>query len=263
MHPLLDLDARLVIAHRGASGHAPENTLAAFERAAALGADAFELDVHVSADGKPMVLHDPTLDRTTDRGGAVATLTAAEISQADAGARFQSPDGSNWAGRGLRVPRLEEVLETFPDTPLLIEIKAVAAQGPVRDMLLHHGAPRRVVVASFLWEALEAFREPPFLVGASRRDILRLFLRTRLGLPPGRPACRCYAVPDRWRGWEIPTERFIQRARRQGCPVHVWTVNDHDLARTQWDRGVAGIITNYPDRMRNAQGGVGRSGRSP
>src|SRR5215218_5885046 len=91
-NPLLDLSARPVIAHRGASGSAPENTLAAFELAVRQGADAFELDVRLTADGVPVVLHDPTLDRTSDYRGPLAALRAADLRAIDAGARF-SPDG--------------------------------------------------------------------------------------------------------------------------------------------------------------------------
>ena len=102
---LLDLDAHPVIAHRGASAFAPENTLVGFERAAAFGAEAFELDVHVTADDQPVVIHDATLDRTTDRRGAIATMTYAAIREADAGARFTTDRGATFPfqGRGIRV----------------------------------------------------------------------------------------------------------------------------------------------------------------
>ncbi|HUK64913.1 MAG TPA: glycerophosphodiester phosphodiesterase family protein, partial [Dongiaceae bacterium] len=104
-NPLLDPGARLVIGHRGAAAEAPENTMASFERAAELGVDALEFDVHVTADGHAVVIHDPTLRRTTDRDGAVAALTLEQLRAADAGARF-TRDGATFPfrGRGVRVP---------------------------------------------------------------------------------------------------------------------------------------------------------------
>ncbi len=126
---LLDPDARPVIAHRGASGQYPENTLLAFTKALEMGADAIELDVRLTTDGVPIVLHDPTLDRTTDGKGAVAGLTLAEVRRAVAGA-------------GERVPALAEVLECFPVTPLIVEIKeeraAQAWVGLLEDVVRDH-----------------------------------------------------------------------------------------------------------------------------
>jgi len=247
----VDLAARPVIGHRGASGEAPENTLPAFELALAQGADALELDVRVSADGVPLVLHDPTLDRTTDRTGLLATMSAREAQDADAGARF-SPDGGAsqpWRGRGVRIPTLADVLDRFADVPLLIEVKVAAAQQAVRQALLDHDATGRCVVASEQAAALESFGTPPFLRGASGEDIKRLYFGTLLGTGPAAVPYRLLSVPVRHRGLPIPTRRFITAARRLGCPVHVWTVNQAGLARRLWDRGVCGIVTNFPEMI--------------
>src|SRR5919109_2850030 len=152
MYSFLDPHARPVIAHRGASARAPENSLPAFELALEAGADALELDVHATADDVAVVVHDPTLDRTTSATGAVATLPLERVRAADAGARF-SPDGGRtfpWRGRGLRIPTLDEVLVAFPTTPLVIEIKTPRAQDAVRRTLLERRALDRSVVMSFL-----------------------------------------------------------------------------------------------------------------
>ncbi len=253
-NPLLDPSRRLLVAHRGASADAPENTLEAFALAVEQGADAFELDVHLSGDGVPVVIHDPTLARTTDRGGQVRVLPLAEIQAADAGAGFTGPGGERrWAGRGVRVPALTEVLRAFPALPVLIEIKVAEAQEAVATVLEREGATGRCVVASFRSRALRAFARAPFLRGASRRDILALYLRARLGLGAGAAACLCYAVPDYWKDrLEIPTDGVVSAARAAGRPVHVWTVDDPDRAATLWARGVSGIITNRPGRIRQA-----------
>lgn len=251
---LLDPDARPIIAHRGASVDAPENTLEAFALALGQGADALELDVHLSRDGVPVVIHDPTLLRTTGRAGEVATLPFEAIQEADAGAMFVAPDGGRpWAGRNVRVPALAEVIRRFPNVPLMVEVKAVAAQNAVARVLTEERASERSVVASFQHRALDAFRRPPFLVGASRRDIARWHVLTRARLHPGCPRCLCFAVPDYRRRTEIPRARFVAEARRHGRPVHVWTVDDPARARVLWGRGVSGIITNRPGLIRAAR----------
>ncbi|HET9465640.1 MAG TPA: glycerophosphodiester phosphodiesterase family protein, partial [Gemmatimonadales bacterium] len=119
MNPLLDLSARPVIAHRGASGHAPENTLPAFDLAVRQGADAIELDVRLTADGVPVVFHDATIDRTTGHRGPLSAISLAELQEVDAGARFTADRGHTFPFRagGVRVPTLAEVLRGFPEMP--------------------------------------------------------------------------------------------------------------------------------------------------
>ena len=252
---LLDLDARPIIAHRGASADAPENTLEAFRVAAEQRCDAFECDVRITRDGIPILMHDPVLDRTTDRTGPVAALTLAELQAVDAGAAYRAQDGSRpWLGKGVRVPTLREVLRAFPEMPILMEIKALEAQDAVARLLLEEHATERCVVASFQPGAMEAFRRPPFLTAATRRDAVALYWRVRLGLRSPVPRCLCFAMPYRWKNRiEIPFPRFIAEARRHGRPVHVWTVDDGELARRLWRRGVSGMITNRPGFLRTVR----------
>ena len=259
MNPLLDLSARPVIGHRGASARAPENTLPAFQLAVEEGAEALELDVHITGDDVPVVIHDATLGRTTDLNGAVAAQPLERVRQADAGARF-SPDGGRtfpWRGRGVRVPTLGEVLTAFPDMPLLIEIKTVRAQHPVRRVITEQNAAERCVVAAFEAAALEVFGELPFLRGAAREDIAHLWLPSLVSRPAGPVGYRALCVPERYRGLTVPHRRFVAAARRLGCPVHVWTVNDVRSARRLWRRGVSGIITNFPAEIRMARDSEG------
>lgn len=238
MNPLLDLSARLVIAHRGASADAPENTLDAFRLAVAQGCDAFELDVRLTRDGAAVLMHDPTLDRTCSRPGEVAAMTLAELESADLG-----------------VPTLRSVLRAFPEMPVLIELKVAEAQDEVARVLMEEGALDRCVVASFLPKALERLRHSPVRLGADRWDVARLVFQSRLGLRSPKPRCLLYAVPWRWKHRiEVPRPRFIAASRGHGCPVHVWTVDDPTIARELWRRGASGIITNRPGVMRTAAG---------
>ena len=219
----------------------------------AQGCDAIELDVRLTRDGVAVVLHDPTLSRTTDRAGNLEDLTFGELQSVDAGAGFHPPDGSRpFAGKGIRIPALSQVLEEFRELPLLIEIKAPQAQHAVARDLERAGAAGRAVVAAFSRGALDVLRRDPFLVGADRRDVVWLYTRTRLGLGITEPRCRCYAVPWRWRSRiEVPRSGFITEARRHDRPVHVWTVDDPAIAGLLWERGASGIITNRPAEIRS------------
>jgi len=254
--PLLDLDAHPIIGHRGASGAAPENTLAAFDLALAQQADALELDVRLTADGVPVAIHDATLDRTTDRAGAVANLPLVLLQEADAGARFTA-DGARtfpFRGCGVRVPALREVLERYPETPLLIELKVAEAQLPVRDLTRAAEAEVRCVLASLREDALRLFREPPFRAAASRRAIVEHAVRAWLRWPPRDRGFALFAVPLRYLDrLTVPTPRFVATARHLGRPVHVWTVNQAATAEQLWAAGVSGMITNYPAMLRAAR----------
>lgn len=249
MNPLVDRNRRLVIAHRGASAHAPENTLPAFQLAQEQGAEAFELDVHLSADGQVIVIHDDTLDRTCDRRGPVLARTAAELATMDAGYRF--PTG-RWSGRGAYVPRLAEVLDAWPEVPLLIEIKTGAVQEALAKLLKDMRAAERCVVASMEHDAMSRFRLPPFTAGASAREVKRLYLARFVGRPRMVPY-RLLSVPWRHRGLEVPTRRFIADAAKLDAAVSVWTVDDAAIARRLWQRGANGIITNDPGALARAR----------
>jgi glycerophosphoryl diester phosphodiesterase len=254
--PLLDPDAHPVVGHRGASGHAPENTLPSFELAAASGADALEFDVHLTADGVAVVIHDPTLDRTTDRSGAVAALRYAEIREADAGARFTTDGGRTnpFRGRAAFVPTLEQVVNAFPELPLVIEIKTARAQDEAFRVLDRCGCRTRAIVSSFDPLAVTRFREAGWATGAASNEAARLKFALR---DPAAVPFAALFVPVKWRGIPVPTRGFVRRARRLGLPVHVWTVNDPVLGVTLWKRGCAGMIGNFPLEMRKARDGAG------
>jgi glycerophosphoryl diester phosphodiesterase len=239
MNILADPGAFPLVAHRGASAEAPENTLAAFQRAADLRVDAFELDVRLTADGQVVVHHDPTLDRTTALTGPVGARTLAALQ------------------RGTDIPTLDEVLGTFPAMPILIELKEVAGQERVREVILGHAAAARCVVASEHDDALDCFRDGRFLVGASRRDILLLMLGAATGARPRRVAYQVLSVPDRHHLLPVATPRFIEAAHALGVPVHIWTVDDPAEAARLRARGANGILTNDPARL--AQFGTHRS----
>jgi glycerophosphoryl diester phosphodiesterase len=248
MHPLLDPNLRPVIAHRGNSAHAPENTLEAFRQGVALGVDALELDVRTTVDGQVVVIHDPTVDRTTDRSGAVGGFTLAEIQRLDAGARFSRDAGRStpWAGRDIRIPTLDDVLGAFAETPLLIEIKSPDAAAATRELIQRHGATERCIVASFDHRAVIPFRGSGIKVGSSRRDVARLLLPAQLGLAIRAPGFDVMCIPRYFRGVPLPIAGFAKVLGAAGVLVHIWTVDDRATARLLWHAGVRGIISNDP-----------------
>ena len=259
MNPLLDPSRRLVIGHRGAAAEAPENTLPSFLRALEVGADALELDVHMTADGVPVVMHDATLDRTTDRVAGVASLTLKELGKADAGARFTVDGGRTfpWRGRGVTVPTLAEVLTATAGVPLVVEVKNAGAAAAVVTVLDRHGARERCIVGSFDREALLPFRTAGYATAAARGEVARLLLGSLFGLAARHPRYQALTIPERHKGIPVATRSLIHAAARAGCATHVWTVDDPARARRLWERGVAGIITNAPASIVPERGPAG------
>lgn len=247
--------APLLIAHRGGAGLAPENTLVAFAGALERWeADILELDVRATRDGRIVVLHDPTVDRTTDGKGLVRDLPWAAVRELDAGYRFRDRDGNHpFRGRGIRIPLLDQVLEAFPRTRLNVELKSGDAARATAKIVGRHGAEERVLIAA----TYEADRRPlrgyagPW--GASRRQIA---LFTLLHRAPGgafhTPLADALQVPLTWRGIPIVTGRFVAEAHRRNIPVHVWTVDDPHQMRRLLALGVDGIQSDRPDLLARA-----------
>lgn len=244
-----------MIAHRGDRAHAPENTLRAFTQAAALGADALEFDLHLSRDGAPVVMHDPTLDRTTDATGPVRARTAAELARVDAGAKFSLDGGRStpFRGTGLYVPTLEEALAAVPELPLIIELKTVEVARPALALLERLGALHRVLIGSFLDEALQPFRDAGVPVSPGSGTLQRYYLDALLGRRAGRLPFQALCIPRWHRVIPLPVRGYAAMMRAAGGPTHVWTVNDAAVARRLWATGVTGIITDDPAAMLKAR----------
>lgn len=251
-HPYL-AGGPLLIAHRGGSALAPENTLTAFRRALEWwGADVLEIDVHPTRDGEVVVIHDATVDRTTDGSGAVAGRTLAELRRLDAGHRF-TPDGGRtfpFRGRGIAVPTLAEVLEAFPDARVNVEIKDGRAQEGVWETVHRLGAAHRVLVAAARREDRRRFDGYAGPTSAAREEIRAFLLLCRCGLAGfWRPPVDAFQVPERQGALRVVDPRFVREAARFGVPVHVWTVDDPAAMRRLLEWGVDGVITDRPDRL--------------
>ena len=250
--PFAGLPRPLLFAHRGASCVAPENTLEAFDMASRMGVQVLEMDVHATRDGEVVVLHDAELQRTTDGTGLVRDMSYQELTQLDAGCRFVTPYGAKpFAGRGVVVPRLEDVLRAFPRLGFNIEIKAAdpALVRNTLNLLQKVGlSDSQVVLAAGVdpvMDLLEAAK-PGTALGMSARQAWHAVRGAYWGGVPPHLAGRALQIPPSHRGLPLATARVIARVRALGIPVHVWTLNHPRAARKYLQRGVDGIMSDDP-----------------
>jgi len=245
------------LAHRGASALVPENTIEAFRLAVEAGAGGLELDVHMTRDGHIVVIHDATVDRTTNGSGAVSEMTLDELRRLDAGHTF-SPDGGPtrpYRGRGVRVPTLGEVLEGFPVVAVNIEIKAgtPGIEETVLGVLREANALGRALVVSTPHDIVKRFRKVSgghVSTGASRWEIGVFYILSRVRLERlVRPAYDALQVPLRHRGITVVTPRFVRAAHARGVRVDAWTINQADEMSRLLDLGVDVIMTDRPGTL--------------
>lgn len=243
--------------HRGASALAPENTLAAFRKAMALGADGMEMDLQLTRDGAVVVIHDDTLERTTDGRGRVTDLTLAEVKRADAGVKFGS------AYRGERIPTLTEVIDLVKAggndrVRLNLEIKfGEGREGTPEEIeervlaiLRAAGFVERVTVQSFHHPS------PAKLKGLEPRIPTGLLVGARQPPPDPVSLVREYRADYYAPEHRLVTPELVQALHQAGIPVVTWTVNEEPLMRRLIDAGLGSmrgdaIISDYPDRAVN------------
>lgn len=208
-----------------------------------------ELDVRATADGRCVVIHDATVERTTDGTGAVAAMTFERLRELDAGYRF-SDEAGRQPFRGQRIPTIEEVFEELPHTRLTVEVKDGAAQRPLFDAIERFGASRRVIAAGMHATDRTLFSSYDGPLSASREELLPFFFLHKLGLARlGRIPADVIQVPEHRGRFRIVSPRFVRDVQAAGVHVHVWTINDeHDMDRLL-DWGVNGLVTDRPDRL--------------
>lgn len=242
----------LVFAHRGGSLIGPENTVLAIARGLDAGADGFECDVRLAADGVPVVIHDPTLERTTSGTGPVHALTSTALASLDATCRFAPRDPARAVTTPEGVPALRDVLRRFATARVIVELKdedprlADAVVGVVR----HSGAASRVCLGSFHQVVLDRVRgqAPDITTSATRREAQRTLARSWVRWPfPMAPPYRAFQVPERAGRLHVVTAAFVRRAHREGAVVQVWTVDTPEDVRRLLTLGVDGVISDRPD----------------
>lgn len=251
-----DLNRPLVIAHQGGDHLWPGNTMLAFQNAADLGVDVLEMDLHITRDGVLVLIHDETIDRTTDGTGEVEAMSYEELQRFDAGYRWTRDDGATFPfrGQGITIPTLEEVFNAFPDKRMTIEIKKTDASmaQPFCHLIRAYGMEDKVLVASFHDERMKDFRAecPEVATSSARQETTVFVLMTKVFLG-GFHSPQFYAlqVPRESSGITVMTPSFVRAAHARNLSVEPWTINDEETMRKFIDWGVDGIITDRPDLM--------------
>jgi glycerophosphoryl diester phosphodiesterase len=242
---------RLLYGHRGASAELPENTLPAFARAIELGATAIETDCHLTQDGHVVLAHDPDGGRTTGISRLIRESTLAEVREWDVGWGFVDKNGDRpFAGKGFRIPTLDEALAEIRDVPFNVDVKQKSPPlfEPVIAALRRHDAEERVRIASFDLRTTRGFRRRGFkgalglgivevgLLIALPRQVLRRILR------PGDAA----QLPLAAFGVDFATRRYVEKCHEIGLLIDYWTVNDAATATRLLDLGADGIMSDDP-----------------
>ncbi|MFQ6084893.1 MAG: glycerophosphodiester phosphodiesterase [Candidatus Bathyarchaeia archaeon] len=227
-----------IIAHRGASAYEPENTIRAIKKAIELGADAVEVDVRLSKDGQPVVIHDSIVDRTTNGSGPVASMTLEELRALD-------------AGKGERIPTLEEVIGSVSHSVgLVVEVKIPGVEKKVVDILKKGGMMENSMVVSFYHRVVKAVKAlaPEMRVGV---------IFSSYPVSPIRLAIEASADVLLPRS-DYVDNKMIQKAHKLGLAIIPWTVDDPEEARRLMAMGVDGIATNRPDAIRDLRASLKR-----
>ena len=252
-HPFFSSARPRIFAHRGGSALAPENTIAAFDRALALHADGLEFDVRLTRDGLLAVHHDRTLERTTNDAGAIARRTSEELARVDAAYRFAPEEGFPLRGCGIGVPTLGEVLNRYPGVPIIIELKEHTSQAAraVAKEVRACQAIEWVCVGSFSSRVLKVLRalDPEIATSAGREETRWALYRSWCGVPLPRRRYDGFQVPEMAGRTRVVSPRFVEAARRAGLGVQVWTVDSEADALRLLNWGADALITNRPDRL--------------
>ncbi len=253
-----------IAGHRGAAGTAPENTLVSFRRALEEGATCLEMDIHATRDGEIVIIHDATVERTTDGAGAVREMGLGALQRLDAGYRFTADGGSThpFRGQDVRIPTLREFFVEFPHAAATVEIKELPgpAMGVLFDLIEEFDKAPQVLVAAegdaAMGSARAVIRERGLSVatGFSGGEIRALMTALWSGQAPPEIPGRALQIPRRHEGLDLVTPASLAAAHALGVEVHVWTINDPGEMAELLALGVDGIITDFPGRLRGVIG---------
>jgi len=246
----------LVFAHRGGGGLIPENTLEAFVYSARMGVDVLELDIHSTADGTLVVMHDAAVDRTTDGRGRVNELTLEAVKKLDAGYLF-SPDGGQtfpFRNRKITVPTLREIFDALPEMKFNIEPKQHAPSiiKPLCALIRERKMVDKIIVGSFNQTTIDDFRRecPEIATSASPSEVTKFLALVKAGLTDSySPPMQALQVPKSLGSLQVVSKEFVETAHRRNLKVHVWTINETADIQRLIEMGVDGIMTDYPDKL--------------
>ena len=255
-HPYFNPAGFMVIAHRGGRSLGPENTLYTYQRAVDLGVDVLEFDVHLTRDNHLAVIHDKTVDRTTNGSGAVESYTLAELQKLDAAYRWSDDRGDAFPlrGKGIKIPSLTEVFQIFPRMRMNIEIKdpKPAAITSLCRTIQDYNMSQKVMIASFSAGALKKFRTtcPAVATSAGASEALWFYALQKVHLESAySPNAQALQVPENYGDLQVVNNRFVEAAHARNMRVQVWTINDAGSMKRLLKLGVDGIMTDYPQRL--------------
>lgn len=257
-----ELKTPLNIAHQGGEHLAPSNTMEAFDLAASLGVDVIETDMHLTRDGHIVLLHDNTVDRTTDGTGRIDSFTLEEIKQLDAGYDFKDLQGEySYRGQGVQIATLRELFAAHgADHAFILEIKeAYPKDGPSQieaelwSLIQEFHLEKKVIIASFHQELIDTFArlsEGKVALGAGVSEVTAFVLTHKFWMPGFyRPNTNAMQIPTESSGFDLKDRNLIDGAHRLGIQVHYWTINDKPTMRELLELGADGIITDRPDLL--------------
>ena len=242
-----------VFGHRGSAGTHPENTLESFRAAVEAGVQFLEFDIHMTRDGEVVVAHDEHLNRMCGLDRRIAEMTYAEVAAADAGRMF-SPDESTFPFRdkGVRIPRLSDVLAAFPKLRMIVEVKQIAPSvvASMLELIDRAGMRRNLLVASEHQPPLDEVRKlaPDIPTNFSYFESGQFFQAMAARDAGYRAPGDAIQISHFYENWELVTRESAEFAHKVGVEMHVWTVNEEAEMRQLLDYGVDGLISDYPRR---------------
>lgn len=249
----LDTGSPLLMAHRGSSILAPENTFEAFDFGVATESDVLEIDIRISRDNEVIVIHDERVDRTTDGAGKVFDHKLVNLKKLDAAYRFKHPkSGHTYRSNSIKLPTLLELFEAYPNILVHIDVKdkQLSAARLLVDVIEKAGAEHRTVVGSFHGHILRYFRNiaPSIATSAIFAEVLSLYALNKL--PKNlkneqRPVA--LQIPSQYAIFKLDSEAFIKNIHKQGLLANYWTINDASHMREILKKGANGIVTDRPD----------------
>jgi glycerophosphoryl diester phosphodiesterase len=256
----------LVLAHRGGASLAPENTLIAFEKARSIGVDVIEFDVQATKDGHLVVIHDETVDRTTNGEGRVDELSLKEIRQLDAAYSFQDIRGNYiYRGQDVKIPTVEEVFQQFGNMRMNIEMKqtefketepketVAEMERKLWELIEKYGMQDKVLFATFshaIADRFKYFSQGRVATVAPKPEVTRFVVYHKLFLNRlYKPESDAFQIPTERSGVNLVDGRLINGAHDLNMPVHYWTIDSEEMMIALLQRGADGILTNRPDLL--------------
>lgn len=251
----------LVFAHQGGELIAPSNTVAAFSKAAKLGVDVLDTDLHITKDGYLVAIHDPSVDRTTNGHGKIAEMTLADIQKLDAGYHFKDLEGNySYRGKGVYIPTAEELFQKFGDFRWSMEIKDDNPKGSYDEisrklwaLIEKYHMEDKIFISAFDQDILDTFNKyakDQVAVSGGRQEVTKFVVFHKFFLRDlYQPKVDAFQLPLADSGFNLTDSKLINGAHRRGMKMIYWTIDDPKTMKELIDKGADGIQTNRPDLL--------------